>query len=116
MRVRGVRRSLSMIAVVLLAGMGGGAGAQMMNAPQLKAPHSPIPARVRPAGLWDRPNEACMNKCRVYARKGCFTQLSKKNPAADPSEIQDKCDDKYSLCLYDCMCDTCDEDQIKIRP
>ncbi len=115
MRVRGVGRSMSMVAVVLLAGLGGGADARMINAPELKAPYSPIPSRVLRAGLWDRPNEACMNKCQVFVKKGCFTKLSEKNPAADPGDIQDQCDDKYSICLYDCMCDTCDENQIIIK-
>lgn len=106
---------MGMIAVILVAGMGG-AGAQMMAAPQLKTPYSPVPGRVLRAGLWDKPNEACMTKCRIHVQKGCFKRLSEKDPTADPGSIQDRCDDKFSICLYDCMCETCDEDQIKIRP
>ena len=69
----------------------------------------------RPAGLWDKPNEACMTKCQTHLQKGCFKRLSKKSPAADAGAIQDMCDDKYSVCLYDCMCETCDENQIIIK-
>ena len=108
-------RVIAVLAAFALAGMSGGAGAQMMNTPQLKLPYSPIPGRVLPAGLWDKPNEACADKCRVFVQKGCFTRLSQKDPTADPGAIQDKCDAKYSLCLYDCMCDTCDENQIIIK-
>lgn len=71
------------------------------------------PARY--AGLWDKPNEACIAKCEGFVKKGCFAELTKKNPTASPVSIQDQCDDKYSLCLYDCMCDTCDENQIIIK-
>lgn len=102
-----------------LAGMSGGAGAQMINTPMPEFSFSPvlrIPAPILPAGLWDKPNEACMEKCRIYVEKGCFGRLSEKDPTADPGTIQDKCDNKFSLCLYDCMCDTCDENQIIIRP
>lgn len=67
------------------------------------------------AGLWDKPNEACMTKCSVFIKKGCFQKLAEKNPTADPGSIQDECDNQYSVCLYDCMCDTCDENQIIIK-
>jgi len=77
------------------------------------APVTPPPAHY--AGLWDKPNEACIAKCEGFVKKGCFAELTKKNPTASPVSIQDQCDDKYSLCLYDCMCDTCDENQIIIK-
>ncbi len=108
-------RKITVLAVFAIAGMNGGAGAQMINAPRIALPYSPIPGRVIPAGLWDKPNQACMTKCEVFVRKGCFTRLSEKDPAADPGSIQDRCDDKFSVCLYDCMCDTCDENQIIIK-
>lgn len=78
-------------------------------------PHSPIPGLVQRAGLWDKPNQACITKCEAFVKKGCFRTLAEKNPAADPAALQDQCDDKFSLCLYDCMCDTCDENQIIIK-
>lgn len=73
------------------------------------------PPSTRYAGLWDKPNQACIAKCESFIKKGCFAELTKKNPTASPISIQDQCDDKYSLCLYDCMCDTCDENQIIIK-
>ena len=98
-----------------IAGLIGGADAQIGGPLIGKFYYSPIPGQVRPAGLWDKPNEACMTHCKTHVDKGCFTRLSEKNPDADPASIQDQCDDKFSLCLYDCMCDTCDENQIIIR-
>jgi hypothetical protein len=107
----------AVVAAFILAGMSGGAGAQM-GAMSSKPEYSPIKRftlPIRPAGLWDKPNQACMDKCQVHARKGCFKRLSDKDPTADASAIQEKCDDQFSLCLYDCMCDTCDENQIIIK-
>jgi len=102
-------------ASLALAGLTSGANAQLGTGVQAKLPYSPIPGHVRPAGLWDKPNEICMNKCQEFVQKGCFKRLSDKDPTADPASIQDQCEDKFSLCLYDCMCDTCDENQIIIR-
>lgn len=81
----------------------------------LNAHRSSIPGLLHKAGLWDKPNEACTKKCEVFVSKNCFRDLSTKNPTADPGSIQDQCDDKFSVCLYDCMCDTCDENQIIIK-
>lgn len=78
-------------------------------------PHSPIPGLTRKIGLWDKPNQACITKCEAFVDKGCFKTLSEKNPTADPASIQDQCEDKFNICLYDCMCDTCDENQIIIK-
>jgi len=108
-------RVIAALTALSLAAMSGGAGARMPGGPPVKLPYSPIPGSVRTAGLWDKPNEACMTKCEVHVQKGCFKRLSEKNPAADAAALQEKCDDKFSLCLYDCMCDTCDENQIIIK-
>lgn len=81
----------------------------------LNAHSSPVPGFVHKTGLWDKPNEACTQKCEVFVSKNCFRDLAAKNPGADPGSIQDQCDDKFSVCLYDCMCDTCDENQIIIK-
>lgn len=111
-------RGFTVLAVVALAGLGGGAGAQMVNTPEPELNYSPIMRNTAPvirAGLWDKPNEACITKCQIFVRKGCFTRLSEKDPTADPGSIQDTCDDKYSVCLYDCMCDTCDENMIILK-
>ena len=102
-------------AVIAVAALIGGANAQIGGPAVGKLPHSPIPGQAQPAGLWDKPNEACMTHCQVHVDKGCFKRLSEKNPAADPASIQEQCEEKFSLCLYDCMCDTCDENQIIIR-
>lgn len=107
---------MGVAAVILLAGMGGGASARMTAIPHFKAPFSPIPGQLHRAGLWDKPNQACMTKCRVFVLKGCFKRLSDESPDTGAASIQEKCDDKFSLCLYDCMCETCAEDQIIIRP
>lgn len=114
----GTNRVIAVLAAFAVAGLSSGAGAQMVKAPQAELNYSPIkrnPAPVIRAGLWDKPNEACITKCQVFVHKGCFKQLSEKDPTADAGAIQDICDDKYSVCLYDCMCDTCDENQIIIR-
>lgn len=111
-------RGIAVLTALALTVMNGGAGAQLMNAPEAKLNNSPIKRNTAPlirAGLWDKPNEACIAKCEVFVRKGCFTRLSEKDPSADPSSIQDQCDSKFSVCLYDCMCDTCDENQIIIK-
>lgn len=108
-------RILVIGAALAIAGMIGGADAQPGTAVFGGYAFSPVPGRVHPAGLWDRPNEACMDHCKIHVEKGCFKRLSDKNPDADAASIQAQCDDKFSLCLYDCMCDTCDEDQIIIR-
>lgn len=78
-------------------------------------PASTIPGLVRKAGLWDKPNKACLTKCEVFTRKDCFKELAEKHPAADPGSLQERCDDKFSVCVYDCMCDTCPKDQIIIK-
>ena len=70
---------------------------------------------VRPVGLWDKPNEFCTKKCKTHVEKGCYKRLADKDPTADAMSIHNKCEDLYSLCLYDCMCDTCDENQIIIK-
>lgn len=117
MALQGLRRVCAVLAAFTIAGMSGGADAQMPGAPS-KPVYSPIrqfALPFRPAGLWDKPNEACMTKCKVHVKKGCFKRLSEKSPTADAGAIQDMCDDKYSLCLYDCMCETCDENQIIIK-
>ena len=102
-------------ATLAIAGLIGGAEAQMGGPAIGKVPFSPIPGTVRPAGLWDKPNQVCMDYCNVHVDKGCFRRLSEKNPDADAASIQEQCEDKFSLCLYKCMCDTCDENQITIR-
>lgn len=107
-------RTLGALMALALAGMSGVA-AQVANTPQAKLPHSAIPGLARPAGLWDKPNEACMRKCRSHVKKDCFTRLAEKSPGADPAAIHEKCEDTFSLCLYDCMCDTCDKNQIVIK-
>ncbi len=109
-------RVVAVLAAFALSGMSGGAGARMASAPHLKLAYSPIPGRVIPAGLWNKPNEACMTKCQSFVQKGCYKRLSEKDPTANPGAIQERCDDKYSLCLYDCMCGNCDKDQIIIKP
>ena len=109
---------IAVLTALALVGTSVSASAQMVNMPATQYNYSPIAQHsvpLLPIGLWDKPNEACMTKCQVFVRKGCFTRLSKKHPAADPGSIQDQCDDKYSVCLYDCMCDTCDENQIIIK-
>ena len=114
-KLRPLMRACVVGAGVVISGMIGGADAQV-GAPVIgKIFHSPIPGRMHPAGLWDKPNEACMTHCEVHVDKGCFKRLAEKNPDADPAAIQEQCDEKFSLCLYDCMCDTCDENQIIIR-
>ncbi len=117
MALRGTKRVIAVLAAIALAGMSGGAGAQMGAAPS-KLNYSPIKRftlPIRPAGLWNKPNKACMTKCQTHVQKDCFRRLSEKSPAADPAALQEKCDDQFSLCLYDCMCDTCDENQIIIK-
>lgn len=114
MALREMRRGISVLAAVALAGMSGAAGAQTGAPPsQLNTPH--IERNLLPAGLWDKPNEACMNKCQTFVQKDCFKRLAEKSPTADPGTLQDKCDDNFSICLYDCMCETCDENQIIIK-
>ena len=120
MAIAASRRVIAALTALSLAAMSGGAGARMpgtltTGTPLVKLPYSPIPGSVRPAGLWDKPNEACMTKCQIHVQKGCFKRLSKKNPAAGAAALQEMCDGKFSLCLYDCMCDTCDENQIIIK-
>ena len=56
-----------------------------------------------------------MTKCQPFVQKDCFKRLAKKFPTADAESMQQKCDDNYSMCLYDCMCETCDENQIIIK-
>ena len=108
-------RTCIMGAMLAIAALIGTAEAQVGGSAVGKLPYSPIPGQAQPAGLWDKPNEACMTYCQVHVDKGCFTRLSEKNPDADPASIQDQCEDKFSLCLYKCMCDTCDENQIIIQ-
>ena len=117
MALKGMWRVCAVLAAFTVAGMSGGAVAQMPGAPS-KPAYSPIKQFAlpfRPVGLWDKPNEACMTKCQAHVQKGCFKRLSELSPAADAGAIQDMCDDKYSVCLYDCMCETCDENQIIIK-
>ena len=117
MTLRGMWRGIAVMAALSLAGMSGSAGAQMAGAP-VKPDYSPIKRftlPISPAGLWDKPNQTCMNKCQVHVKKGCFQRLSEKDPTADAGSIQGKCDDLFSVCLYDCMCETCDENQIIIK-
>lgn len=119
MALRGILGICAVLAAFILAGLAGSssAGAQMATTAS-KPVFSPIrkySVPFRPVGLWDKPNETCMTKCRVHVRKGCFKRLSDKYPAANAEELQDKCDDTFSLCLYDCMCDTCDDNQIIIK-
>ena len=116
MAFTGSARVIAVVAAFALAGMSGGAGAQMpaaqlSGAPLVTLPHSPIPGRVLPAGLWDKPNEFCMTQCQDLVHKGCFKRLMKKDPSAEAASIQEKCDEKYSICLYDCMCENCKENQ-----
>ncbi len=117
-----VRRKMHALAAgvcLALAGMSGGAGAQMINTPMPEFSFSPvlrIPAPILRAGLWDKPNEACLEKCQIHVKKGCFKRLSEKNPYADAGTIQDLCDNEYSICLYECMCETCVQKQIKVHP
>ena len=108
-------RASALGAGLVIAGLIGGADAQNGGKAIGKLPYSPIPGQVHSAGLWDKPNESCMTYCKVHVDKGCFRRLSEKNPDADAGSIQDQCDDKFSLCLYKCMCDTCDENQIVIQ-
>jgi len=111
-------RGITVLTAFALAAMSGGASAQMINTTPAQYQYSPITrntAPLLPVGLWDKPNEACMTKCEVFVQKGCFKRLSDNDPIADPGSIQDRCDDKFSVCLYDCMCDTCDENQIIIK-
>jgi len=120
MAVAASRRIIAVLAVLSLAGISARAGAQktvtqLSGAPLATLPHSPVPGRVRSAGLWDKPNAACETKCQVFVKKGCFSRLAKKYPAADADALQEQCDDKYSLCIYDCMCNTCDKNQIIIK-
>jgi len=115
MAVAASRRVIAALAALSLAAMSGGAGARMPGAAVITLPLSPVPGSVRPAGLWDKPNEACITKCQAHVEKGCFKRLSEKSPAADAGAIQDMCDDNFSVCLYDCMCETCDENQIIIK-
>jgi hypothetical protein len=111
----------AVLATFIVAGLDGsdsGSASAQMATTQTKPAYSPIKKYSVPyhlIGLWDKPNEACMTKCQVHVRKGCFKRLSDKYPAANAEELQDKCDDTFSLCLYDCMCDTCDENQIIIK-
>ncbi len=117
MALQGMWRVFAVLAAFTVAGMSGGADAQMPGPPS-KPVHSPIrqfTLPFRPAGLWDKPNEACMTKCQAHVEKGCFKRLSVKDPTADAGAIQDMCDDNFSVCLYDCMCETCDENQIIIK-
>lgn len=123
MAVSGIRVLAVMVAAVLAAGSLSSTRAQ---------PHTPSPEDatiasyayfrvtasrlpVWRAGLWDKPNQACIDRCTAFENKDCFTELSKKNPTADAASIQDQCEDKFSLCLYKCMCDTCDENQIILK-
>ena len=110
-------RGVVVLAALALAGMSGGAGAQMGSAPSKLhySPNKRFTLPVHPAGLWDPPNQACITKCKIHKKNGCFTRLSEKSPTATAAEINEKCDAKFSLCLYDCMCDTCDENQIIIK-
>lgn len=117
MALRGTRRVIAVLAAFAMAGLSGGAGAQMVHAPS--KPHvSPIKRFTPPlrlAGLWDKPNDRCMTKCQTHVEKGCYKRLSDKHPTADAMSLHEKCEDLFSLCLYDCMCDTCDENQIIIK-
>jgi hypothetical protein len=94
-------------------------GAQPQRAPArplfVHSPMSGMSATLWRAGLWDKPNQACIEKCSIFVNKSCFKELSEKDPTANPASLQEKCDDKFSVCLYDCMCDTCDENQIIIK-
>lgn len=104
-------RGIAVAAAVAMAGMSGSADARMTNAPPGTLPHSPIPGRAQLAGLWDKPNEYCMSHCRELIHKGCFKRLMKQDPGAEAASIQDMCDEKYSICLYNCMCENCKENQ-----
>lgn len=116
-------RVLAAIAVFFAASSLGGTLAQPRDGTAQETAsavyaYSPLTTAQLPvwrAGLWDKPNQACIDKCEVFVNKSCFTELSKKNPTADPASIQFQCEDKFSMCLYDCMCDTCDENQIIIK-
>lgn len=115
------RRAITVVAALALTGMSSFAVAQMQvarisGAPLVTLLHSPVPGgRVHRAGLWNKPNEACQTQCQVFVDKGCFKRLSEQDPGASAAALQERCEDKYSLCLYDCMCDTCDENQIIIK-
>ncbi|MDA7949016.1 MAG: hypothetical protein MPJ78_16250 [Hyphomicrobiaceae bacterium] len=108
-------RACALGTALAMAGLVGGADAQIHGPMLGKLPYSPIPGRHQPVGLWDKPNQACTDYCQVHVDKGCFKRLSDKYPDADAASIQEQCEDKFSLCLYKCMCDTCDENQIIIR-
>ena len=116
MAFTGSARGIAVVAAFALPGMSGGAGAQMpvaqiSGAAAVTLPHSPIPGRVNPAGLWGKPDEFCMTQCQELIHKDCFQRLMEKDPSAEAASIQDRCDEKYSLCLYDCMCENCKENQ-----
>jgi hypothetical protein len=62
MALQGMWRVFAVLAAFTVAGMSDGADAQMPGAPS-KPVYSPIrkfALPFRPAGLWDKPNEACM--------------------------------------------------------
>ena len=117
MMLRAKRRALTpmcliatLLSVLALAGRDASAGAGPIASPLRQG--FPL---LLPAGLWDKPNEACVTQCKTYVNKGCFKELSEKDPTADPASLQEQCDAEYSICLYDCMCDTCDENQIILK-
>lgn len=116
MRTDRLALTVMAMALLVLAGSSQTSTAQRpsLNDPS-SFPHSMIPGLTQKIGLWDKPNQACITKCEIFVSKGCFKELSDKFPAADAGSLQEKCDDKFSLCLYDCMCDTCDENQIIIK-
>jgi len=116
--MRGIKSvvALTTTALLIVVGSTGVPYAHELNMiSRATLPHSAIPGLVKNAGLWDKPNQACITKCEAFVKKGCFKTLAEKQPGADPGSLQDQCDDKFSLCLYDCMCDTCDENQIIIK-
>ncbi len=117
MTLRGTKLVIAVLVVFAAAGPSSGTVAQMASTAS-KPLYSTLERSVlpvRPAGLWDKPNELCTNKCQTHVQKGCFKRLTDKDPTADASSLQEKCEDLFSLCLYDCMCDTCDENQIIIK-
>lgn len=123
MAVSGIRVLAMAATAVLAAGYFYGTHALPHAAPHADTDptayaYSPITlsqSSVWRAGLWDKPNQACIDRCEVFVNKGCFTELSKKNPTADAASLLEQCEERFSLCLYKCMCDTCDENQIILK-